>query len=121
MFVRALDAAEAAAITSQKVADRALAKFKAKHADFDIIFDGRSVTFTFPEGDVTEHDVTDALASQYRYEKRRKEFHDHIKAQNAVMEQLVRDGWRPPQPREDAVRRRVVRQADGSTIIEEID
>jgi len=123
MFIRALDAGEAAAITGQKVADRALAKFKAKHADFDTVFP-QGINFTFDgDGEATENQVTDALAKKYRYEKRRKEFHDHVRAENAVVEQLVRDGWRPPQPstREDAVRRRLVRQPDGSTVVEELD
>jgi hypothetical protein len=119
MFIEALDAAEASEIQNKKIADQALAKFRQKHADFDTLFP-HGYEIVIGDG-VTEKDVTDLVAKQYRYEKRRKEFHDQVRAQNAAMRDLVLAGWRPPtQPKVEA-RRRMTKQPDGSVIVDELD
>lgn len=122
MFVEALDAAEAAEIQNKKIADAALAKFRQKHADFDTIFP-HGYEIVVGDG-VTEKDVTDLVAKQYRYEKRRKEFHDQVRAQNAAMRDLVLAGWRPPRTEGSGKvdrRFKLDKQPDGSVIVDELD
>jgi len=122
-FVHALDNEEIIGIKNQRVADTALAKFRERHKDFDATFP-LGVAFKFDDGDgeVIESEVRDAIAKRYTREKRRKEFDDHVRAQNRVLKELMDAGWRPPAPQgEVTARRRITRQPDGSAVVEDLD
>jgi|SRR5680860_1807661 len=122
-FVQALDNAEIVALKNQRVADEALANFKAKHHDLNVVFP-LGIKFTFGDGDgeVTETAVRDVIAKRYAREKERKQLHDEVRAENSAIKALMDAGWRPPAPQEEVTaRRRIVRQPDGSALVEELD
>jgi hypothetical protein len=124
MYIEALDAAEALEIQNQKIAAEAVAEFKTKHRDFDDLFPG-GVTFTFVgDGIVTKHEILDRLRKKRSYEKRRKAFHDEVRAQNAAAHDLISAGWRPPRTEGSGKvdrRFKLDKQPDGSVIVDELD
>jgi hypothetical protein len=120
-------------IAAQQIGAAALEKFKRSHSDFDEVFPG-GINLDCRDG-ITHADVMHTLAELYTDHKARLKRHAARAAEGEALRaecqkhrdqynELIANGWTPPRPAAPAEvteRRRIIRQKDGSTIVEELD